>query len=126
VITHSLGCLHWLAYAARRAEAGEVSPVARRVVLVAPPARDVVRGIREIASFEPALGDDELGAALEASAAEGATIVAGDEDPYCPEGAEAAWATPLGATLVVVPGGGHVTIEDGFGPFPLVRDLVTS
>ena len=125
VVTHSLGCLLWLAYAARRAEAGASAPIARRVVLVAPAAPEVLRGIPEIAEFAPTIDDDRLRAALAATASEGATIVAGDADPYCPGGAESVFAKPLGAEFVVVPGGGHLTIEDGFGPFPLVRDLVS-
>ncbi|NUT57548.1 MAG: hypothetical protein HOQ00_01680 [Agromyces sp.] len=125
VVAHSLGCLLWLAYASRRAEAGEFAPLARRVVLVAPPAPDVIRGIPEIAAFAPASDDEGLRTALAASAAERTTIVAGDEDPYCPDGAEGTYAMPLDAAFVEVPGGGHLTIDDGFGPFPLVRDLVS-
>ena len=58
VIAHSLGCLLWLAYAARRASGGvpgSEGPVARRLVLVAPPAGSVLRGIPEIAAFAPTL-----------------------------------------------------------------------
>ncbi|MGW4931366.1 RBBP9/YdeN family alpha/beta hydrolase [Agromyces sp. NPDC004153] len=125
VVAHSLGCLLWLAYAVRRAEAGEVAPLARRVVLVAPPSPDVIRGIPEIAAFARESDEEGLRAALAASAAERTTIVAGDEDPYCPDGAERTYAVPLGAAFVEVGGGGHLTIDDGFGPFPLVRDLVS-
>ncbi|HEU0183300.1 MAG TPA: alpha/beta hydrolase [Agromyces mariniharenae] len=128
VVAHSLGCLLWLAHASRRAEAAGavgVAPLARRVVLVAPPAPDVIRGIPEIAAFAPASDDEGLRTALAASAAERTTIVAGDEDPYCPDGAERTYAVPLGAAFVEVGGGGHLTIDDGFGPFPLVRDLVS-
>ena len=93
---------------------------------VAPAAPEVLRGIPEIAEFAPKIDDDDrLRAALAATVSEGVTIVAGDADPYCPGGAESVFAKPLGAEFVVVPGGGHLTIEDGFGPFPLVRDLVS-
>ena len=132
VVAHSLGCLLWLAHASRRAErAGDVGasatvgPLARRVVLVAPPAPDVIRGIAEIAAFAPSLDAEALRAALASSSAERVTVVAGDEDPYCPEGAERTYALPLDAAYVEVAGGGHLTIDDGFGPFPLVRGLVT-
>ena len=143
VVAHSLGCLLWLAHAARRAEAAAAAdaldsaaaadagtaaaivPLARRVVLVAPPAPDVIRGIPEISAFAPALGDRVLRAALAASTSERATIVAGDADPYCPDGAAQTFAIPLDAAFVEIQGGGHLTMDDGFGPFPLVRDLVT-
>ncbi|MFE6257484.1 RBBP9/YdeN family alpha/beta hydrolase [Agromyces sp. NPDC057865] len=124
VVAHSLGCLLWLAHAARRAERGEGAPLARRVVLVAPPAPDVVRGIPEIAAFEPTL-DGATRDALTATAWERVTIVAGTEDPFCPEGAERTYAIPLDAEYVEVVDGGHLTIDDGYGPFPRVRDLVT-
>ena len=125
VVAHSLGCLLWLAHATRRADRGEMSTLARRVILVAPAAPDVLRGIPEIAAFAPDLEEPATRAALAASALERVTIVAGTDDPYCPEGAQVTYAQPLDADLVSVEGGGHLTIDDGYGPFPLVLDLAT-
>ena len=50
-------------------------------------------------------------------------MVAGTNDPFCPEGAEHAYARPLDLDFVPVEGGGHLTIDDGYGPFPLVLEL---
>lgn len=116
VVCHSLGCAAWLAFAARRAAAGRTDAAAARLLLVAPVSDPVLRGIPPIADF--ALGRDAVH-----SAAEQVIVVAGDADPYCPEGADRVFAVPLGAEHVTVPGGGHLTIDDGFGPFPLVLEL---
>jgi predicted alpha/beta hydrolase family esterase len=126
VVAHSLGCLLWLAYATRRASGvdGAERPVARRLVLVAPPAGSVLRGIPEIAAFAPTLDCAAAATALAASASERGVVVAGTNDPFCPEGAEHAYARPLDLAFVPVEGGGHLTIDDGYGPFPLVLDLV--
>lgn len=126
VVAHSLGCLLWLAHAARRAERGASTPLARSVILVAPPAPAVLLGIPEIAAFAPTIEGDAARAALAATALERAIVVASTDDPYCPDGAERTYAEPLDLDLVSVEGGGHLTIDDGFGPFPLVRELATS
>ncbi|WP_448810728.1 RBBP9/YdeN family alpha/beta hydrolase [Agromyces bauzanensis] len=125
VVAHSLGCLLWMAHAARRADSGATDAVARRVVLAAPAAPDVLRGIPEVAAFTPVLEGDAARRALAATALERPIIVASGEDPFCPEGAEQRYAIPLALDFVPVQGGGHLTIEDGYGPFPLVRDLIT-
>ncbi|WP_448005503.1 RBBP9/YdeN family alpha/beta hydrolase [Agromyces bauzanensis] len=125
VVAHSLGCMLWMAHAARRAEAGAAGAVARRVVLAAPAAPDVLRDIPEIAAFAPALEGDTARRALTATAIERPVIVASDVDPYCPEGADRRYAIPLGLDFVQVRGGGHLSMDDGYGPFPLVYDLVT-
>ena len=118
VVCHSLGCAAWLAFAARRAAAGRTDAAASRLLLVAPVSDPVLRGIPGIAGF--ALGGD----AVHAAAAQ-VIVIAGDADPYCPEGAGRVFAEPLGAEHVTVTGGGHLTIDDGFGAFPLVLDLAT-
>jgi len=125
VVAHSLGCLLWLAYAARRAARGVEEPVAKRVLLVAPAAAEVLRGIPEIAAFAPADVDGTARAALSASASERGVVIASDADPFCPDGAERTYAVPLDLDVVVVDGGGHLTMDDGYGPFPLVLELAT-
>ncbi|RZS65611.1 hypothetical protein EV187_1308 [Agromyces ramosus] len=126
VVAHSLGCLLWLAYATRRAERGADVPAARRIVLVAPAAGTVLRGIPEVAAFAPTLDCATARDALAGSVAERGVVVACTDDPYCPEGAEHAYARPLDLDFVPVEGGGHLTIDDGYGPFPLVLALATS
>ena len=118
VVCHSLACAAWLALAARRAAAGRADAAASRLLLVAPVSGPVLRGIPQIAGFA------HDGDAVH-SASEQVIVVSGDADPYCPEGAERLFAMPLEAEHVTVPGGGHLTIDDGFGPFPLVLDLAT-
>ncbi|MEF3405593.1 RBBP9/YdeN family alpha/beta hydrolase [Agromyces sp. CCNWLW203] len=118
VVCHSLACAAWLALAARRAAAGRTDAAAARLLLVAPVSDPVLRGIPQIAGF--ALDSEAVH-----SAAEQVLVVSGDADPYCPEGAERLFSAPLGAEHVTVPSGGHLTIDDGFGPFPLVLELAT-
>ncbi|MGX5697092.1 alpha/beta hydrolase [Agromyces soli] len=92
-------------------------------MLAAPPAADVLRGEPAIAAFAGLRVDAGLRDAIGAAAGE-LVFVGSEEDPYCPGGAGVAFAEPLGDAFVPVSGGGHLTIEDGFGPFPLVRELV--
>ncbi|GAA1448383.1 RBBP9/YdeN family alpha/beta hydrolase [Leifsonia poae] len=105
VLCHSLACLLWLG--ARPADDASVE----RVLLVAPPSREFVGGIPEIAAF----------AALTPSRPSAATtIAASDADPYCPEGADTAFGAPLGIPVVVIPGGGHLERTAGYGEWPSV------
>ena len=42
-----------------------------------------------------------------------------DDDPYCPgENAARFWAQPLGLTVDLLPGAGHLNVEAGYGPWP--------
>jgi predicted alpha/beta hydrolase family esterase len=125
VVAHSLGCLLWLAYLARRTDHGRRGAVARRVVLVAPAAPQVLRGIPEIAAFAP-FGEPGTVAAPYADAVlERGVVVASTDDPFCPAGAEVVYARPFDLDYFAVEGGGHLTMDDGFGPFPLVLELAT-
>lgn len=47
-----------------------------------------------------------------------AVFVSGDADPFCPAGPGAEFAERLGAPVQLVPGGGHLTMDDGYGPWP--------
>ena len=51
----------------------------------------------------------------------GARIVCSDDDPYCPEGAATLYGEPLGVPVDVLPGGGHLNPEAGYGPWPAVE-----
>ena len=101
VICHSLACLMWLHHVA------EGGAQADRVLLVAPPSE--AAGLPEIAAFFP-VPLPQL--------ADGARLVGTDDDPYCPEGAATLYGEPLGIPADVLPGGGHVHPETGFGPWP--------
>lgn len=112
VLAHSLGCLLWLG--ARPAGADEV---VERVLLVAPPARDVVAGLPEIAAFA------ELEPSTPSRSSDDATpirIVSSDADPYCPAGAERTFGEPLGIPVSIIPGGGHLELSAGYGEWPSV------
>jgi predicted alpha/beta hydrolase family esterase len=110
VLCHSLSCALWLHHAAR----AEATPV-RRVLLVAPPSLGA--GVAAIEPFFPI----PLDAAAVASAARETRLVASDNDPYCPEGAIALYAGPLGVRSELLPGGGHVNTDAGYGPWPGVE-----
>jgi uncharacterized protein len=104
VVCHSVACLLWL----RRVAAG--GGQAERVLLVAPPS--AAAQVVEIASFFPA--------PLPALA-DGARLVCSDDDPYCPEGAASLYGAPLGIPVDLIPGGGHLNPDAGFGPWPSVE-----
>ena len=50
--------------------------------------------------------------------ADGTVLVASDNDPYCPQTAAVAYGRPLRMATTVVPGGGHLNTDAGFGPWP--------
>ncbi len=108
VVAHSLGAVLWLHHIAVPGDA----PRAARVVLVSPPSP--ATSIAEIAAFFPPPLD------LDAvrRGADGTVLVAGDEDPYIREGIAAAYGLPLKMATTVVPGGGHLNVEAGFGEWP--------
>lgn len=110
VVCHSLGCILWLHHAA----APQRPAVrARRVLLNAPPAP-----LGELPTFFPVPLDP--GAVM---AAAGTTrLVCSDEDPYCPGGAVAAYAEPLGLPYDLLPGQGHLNVDAGYGPWPAMLD----
>lgn len=107
VVCHSLACLVWLRAAAR----ADAPLGAARALLVAPPWRPDLPAIERFLAHG-------AGAADVAAAAPETLIVASDDDPYCPPGAAARFATPLGLQLVTLPGAAHVNGESGFGPWP--------
>jgi uncharacterized protein len=107
VVCHSLGSTLWLRAAPR--------PPVDRVLLVAPPGRRVT--VRVAPSFAyPAF---DLPTA--ASSAHAFDLVCSDADPYNPEGDGRALAATLAARLHVVAGGGHLAVDDGYGPWPAVE-----
>ncbi|TAM84353.1 MAG: hypothetical protein EPN43_12665 [Jatrophihabitans sp.] len=108
LVAHSLGAVLWLHHAA--GPGGTPRPA--RAVLVAPPSPRAP--IAELSSFLPPPLDVEAVRA----AAGGTILVAGDDDPHLPEGIADAYARPLKIATTVVPGGGHLNTESGFGPWP--------
>jgi predicted alpha/beta hydrolase family esterase len=112
VVAHSLGAVLWLHHVA---DPGD-SPRAARVLLVSPPSPGTT--IEEIAGFfPPPLDIDTV-----RRGADGTALVAGDDDPYLAEGIAAAYGLPLKIATTVVPGGGHLNLDAGYGEWPAVTE----
>jgi hypothetical protein len=50
------------------------------------------------------------------SAGSGTILVCSDDHSWCPEGAATAYGLPLRLPTIVIPGGGHLDVEAGYGP----------
>lgn len=111
LVCHSLAVLLWWQSAATL---GELQP--DRVLLVAPPSADVLRGYPEVAAFAPpGIETTSPGADVLARV----RLVAADDDPYFPGGAGEPYAA-LGIDVDVIPGGGHLDLPAGYGSWPSV------
>src|SRR6266487_6656774 len=111
VLCHSLGAVLWL----HHVHSGD-GPRPARVALVCPPSPHT--DIPELAPFLPVpLEVDVL-----RHAADGTVLVCSDNDPYCPEGAAAAYGRVLKMPTTVIPGAGHLNVEAGYGSWPAVLD----
>ncbi|MET8024817.1 alpha/beta hydrolase [Streptomyces avermitilis] len=114
VVCHSLACVLWLHAAAR----GLVPAPVDRVLLVAPPSGSVLEGYAQVAAFaRPPVTPAHL-----AAAAAYTRVVAADNDPYCPDGAAAVYAEPLGLPVDVLPGEAHLDLDAGYGSWPSLLD----
>jgi hypothetical protein len=112
VVAHSLGAVLWLHHVAAPGE----SPRAARVLLVSPPSPHT--SIEEIAAFFPPPMDVDT----VRRGADGTVLVGGDDDPYLLEGIAAAYGLPLKIATTVVPGGGHLNVDSGYGEWRAVAD----
>ncbi|MFF5012330.1 alpha/beta hydrolase [Streptomyces sp. NPDC001165] len=111
VVAHSLSVVLWLHAAARGMKEQRY---ADRVLLVAPPSGSVLARYPEVAAFAPPALDFVLPGRTR--------LVAGDDDPYCPEGAGPLFGEPLGIPTNVVPGAAHLDLDAGYGSWPAVLD----
>jgi len=111
LVCHSVAVALWLHRTARPA----TGPTPARVLLVAPPSPRLDEP--ELATFVP----PPLDADAVRRAAGGTILVCADDDSYCPEGAAAAYGAPLKLPTTVIPGGGHLNADTGFGPWPAVE-----
>ncbi|KQO80137.1 hypothetical protein ASF17_14275 [Frigoribacterium sp. Leaf263] len=109
VVCHSLGSVLWL-----RLQSGDAPPRVDRVALVSPPSPELVAG-QSISAF--VAGDAFGGRLLPPGAAE-SVVVAGDDDEWLPLGLRDTWEARVDAPLHLVPRGGHLTPDTGFGPWP--------
>ncbi|POX64844.1 hydrolase [Streptomyces sp. Ru62] len=115
VVAHSLSAVLWLHAAARGMKQQRY---ADRVLLVSPPSGPVLAGYPEVAAFAPPALDFTLPGPTR--------LVAGDDDPYCPGGADTVFAEPLGIPADVLPGAAHLDLDAGYGPWPAVLDWCLS
>jgi uncharacterized protein len=104
VVCHSLGCTLWLLAAPQ--------PPVDRVLLVAPPSR------RTIVRLAPSFAERRIDPVAASGAGANTTLLCSDSDPYNPEGEGPGLAEAIGARLQVLPGAGHFTVDDGYGPWP--------
>jgi predicted alpha/beta hydrolase family esterase len=108
LVCHSLSCLLWFRCAPSMDEAERVD----RLLLVAPP--DSARVPDSGSSFRL---DSFNADAVERSCRGSIRVVSGEGDPYNPLGASL-YVPPLEADVDVLEGGGHISEDDGFGPWP--------
>ena len=116
VIGHSLGCVNWI----QGASTGLISKPVDRVLLVAPADP---RMLGEIEGLNVDLNNPEVAAATHASTAS-LTVLASDKDKWTPRGIQATFGEPLGLEAVILPGAGHLSLDDGFGFWQGVIDWV--
>ncbi|MFE0523140.1 MULTISPECIES: alpha/beta hydrolase [unclassified Streptomyces] len=109
VVAHSASAVLWLHAVARGLVRDDAVD---RVLLVAPPSASVLLRHPEVAAFAPPALDLTLPAPTR--------LVAGDDDPYCPEGARALYGDPLGIPTDVLPGAAHLDLDAGYGDWPAV------
>ena len=113
VICHSLACLLWLRHAAR-ATSGEAVD---RLLLVCPPAPSALPPALDAFRMRP--GDRT---ALRRSVRARPQLVCTDNDPWCADvPAAELYGRRLGTLVHVVKDGGHIAVDDGFGPWPLAE-----
>ena len=116
VIGHSLGCINWIQGAAT----GLIKKPVDRLLLVAPADP---RMLGEIEGLKVSLTDPEVSSALHASTSS-LTILASDKDKWTPRGIQATFGEPLGVEALIMPGAGHLSLDDGFGHWQGVIDWV--
>jgi predicted alpha/beta hydrolase family esterase len=90
---------------------------ADRVLLVSPPGPAAFRWdvIAEFTSVGLDLENLKL-------AYDSVRLACSDDDPYCVEGAAEHYGLPLGCEVDVIPGAGHIALDDGYGRWPSVLE----
>lgn len=110
VLCHSLGCLLWLHYAARRP-----AVAVARALLVAPPQPDVEDP--PSVGFRPTPAD----AAGVSAASNETLLVCSTDDPNCPPETSRRLAREARIPLLWVEAGGHINADAGFGAWPTLE-----
>ena len=110
VVCHSLGCALWL-------QAAQTLPAdlrVTRVLLVSPLGEQAYTAATGNEEFRPGRVDRDL---LAAASTRPPHVVVSATDPHAPADPRA-WSTALGLDCDVLPAAGHITPEDGYGPWP--------
>ncbi|MFC6238850.1 RBBP9/YdeN family alpha/beta hydrolase [Longivirga aurantiaca] len=111
VVGHSLGAVAWLHAVARGLA---VRPA--RVLLVAPAGHSALADAAPAFALRPADGSPT---AEQVAASAGSTLLVwSGDDAWCDEGVDVVFGEPLGIPVVLVPGGGHLALGDGYGEWP--------
>lgn len=113
VVAHSLGAVLWLHAAARG-----VAVVPDHVLLVAPAGPDELEEHAPEFVLRPAEG--EVSPEQVTAAGISTLLVWSGDDARCAAGADVVYAEPLGLEVALQPGGAHLALSDGYGPWPEV------
>lgn len=109
MVAHSLAVPLWLYVAANLTDNETVD----RTLLVSPPSPNVLIRYDAVSAFATVPHHHDRVAA----AAGTNRLVCSDNDPYCPEGGSIAYQE-LGLDCDIVPGGGHLDPDTGYGNWP--------
>ena len=110
VVCHSLGCALWL----RAAQTLPADLRVTRVLLVSPLGEQAFTPANGNAEFKLDHVNSEL---VAAASAKPPHVVVSATDPYAPANTRT-WSDALNLDCDVLPAGGHITPEDGYGPWP--------
>ncbi|MEY4367139.1 MAG: hypothetical protein RLZ28_554 [Actinomycetota bacterium] len=122
LVAHSLGCVNIM----KSALEGLIRPELRanRTLLVAPASQEKLGAVPTF-EFGVAItsAQTEMRAAIAESAGE-VTLVASQDDVWLPKGIRAEYADSLGLEPVIIEGGKHLSLQDGWGKWQGVIDWV--
>ncbi len=122
LIGHSLGCVNIM----KSALEGLLRPELRanRTLFVAPAGQGKLDAVATFKfGFESDTAATELRAAL-AEAAGAVTLVASNDDVWLPKGIRAEYGETLDLAPVIIEGGKHLSLQDGWGKWQGVIDWV--
>lgn len=122
LIGHSLGCVNIM----KSALEGLIRPELRanRTLFVAPASQE---RLDAVATFKFGVESDKAATELRAALAEAAgavTLVSSDDDVWLPKGIRAEYGETLDLTPVIIEGGKHLSLQDGWGKWQGVVDWV--
>lgn len=112
VVCHSLGCALWLG----AAQALPAELRVTRVLLVSPLGDQAFTAANANERFRPVRVDR---AGVASASTRPPHVVASVDDPYVPAD-PVGWSATLGLSCDLLPAAGHITPQDGYGPWPAV------